>query len=148
MTVAVGCALLALNSVVFAATFCQWHRLGRTIRARQAEMDKEAMMQSGATVDVTSLPLPSDQHIRSTAEEIELRQAVHNNTNQTGYYTKSPRMTSVTRDNNSNAHAHAQAKYKTSMESITSGAGEVGNHQNYSTTIVWYSKFKKKYRCR
>jgi len=50
VTIAVGCALLALNSLVFAATFCQWHRLGRTLRARQDEMDKDVT--GGYTVDV------------------------------------------------------------------------------------------------
>lgn len=48
VTIAVGCALLALNSLVFAATFCQWHRLGRTLRARQDEMGKDPTGGGGA----------------------------------------------------------------------------------------------------
>lgn len=45
LTVSVGCALLLLNCVVFAATFCQWHRFGRTARSREpeAEMLKDKM---------------------------------------------------------------------------------------------------------
>ena len=45
LTVSVGCALLLLNCVVFAATFCQWHRFGRTPRNREpeAEMLKDKM---------------------------------------------------------------------------------------------------------
>lgn len=50
VTIAVGCALLALNSLVFAATFCQWHRLGRTLQARQDEMGKD--LTGGYAVDV------------------------------------------------------------------------------------------------
>jgi len=35
LTVAVGCALLILNVCVFLATFCQWHRTRRTMRAHK-----------------------------------------------------------------------------------------------------------------
>ena len=60
ITVTVGCVLLMLNSLVFAATFFQWYLMGRRFRSRQTEMDKQA------EVAVTTVYSDSSSRIKSS----------------------------------------------------------------------------------